>query len=127
MLEGPQREATCLWMADLRLAAWFLWMTPLEAALSSARTASRAAASTSSGVPTAAVSRNLRTVVLSADFTDLLRSWAAWFCLLRLIWDLMFATKARLVRVEISVRGCPDSSRHEGKRYQRAAVTPKSV
>ena len=32
-------------MADLRLAAWFLWMTPLEAALSSLRAASRPAVS----------------------------------------------------------------------------------
>ena len=31
----PQSEAAFFWMADLRLAAWFLWMTPLEAALSS--------------------------------------------------------------------------------------------
>ena len=31
--------AARLAMADLRLAAWFLWMTPLLAALSSLRTA----------------------------------------------------------------------------------------
>ena len=37
-------------MADLRLAAWFLWMTPLEAALSSALEASAAAALASVGV-----------------------------------------------------------------------------
>ena len=42
--EGPQREAAFLAIADLRLAAWFLWMTPLEAALSSLRAASRPAA-----------------------------------------------------------------------------------
>ncbi len=30
-----QIAATCFAMADLRFAAWFLWMTPFEAALSS--------------------------------------------------------------------------------------------
>ena len=30
-----QSDAACLAMADLRFAAWFLWMTPAEAALSS--------------------------------------------------------------------------------------------
>ena len=42
---GPQREAAFLAIADLRFAAWFLWMTPLEAALSSLLAASRPAAS----------------------------------------------------------------------------------
>src|SRR5690349_15504175 len=87
-----QSDAAFLPMADLRLAAWFLWMTPLEAALSSRLLASRAAASAASLSPAAAASRNLRTAVFSADFTDLLRSCAASFCRLRLIWDLMFAT-----------------------------------
>ena len=36
---GPQREAAFLAIADLRFAAWFLWMTPLDAALSSLRAA----------------------------------------------------------------------------------------
>ena len=34
---GGQSEAAFLAIADLRLAAWFLWMTPLDAALSSLR------------------------------------------------------------------------------------------
>src|SRR5687767_12564690 len=79
-------------MADLRLAAWFLWMTPLDAALSSLRAAAAASALALSASPAAAASRKLRTAVFSADFTDLLRSWAASFCRLRLIWDLMLAT-----------------------------------
>src|SRR6188472_3522471 len=81
-------------------------MTPLEAALSSRLAASSAAALASSALPASAASRNLRTDVLSADFTALLRSWAASVCLLRLIWDLMFATKARLF-VWKSVFGVP--------------------
>src|SRR5689334_18254805 len=81
-------------MADLRLAAWFLWMTPLEAALSSCLPASTARFLASSA-PDSAASRNLRTAVFSADFTALFRSCAASFCRLRLIWDLMFATGAR--------------------------------
>src|SRR5207245_7076956 len=49
--------------------------------------------------PSSAVSRNLRTAVLSEDLTALLRRRAFSFCLLRLIWDLMFATrKASLER-----------------------------
>ena len=43
-VRSAQSEAACLLMADLRLAAWFLWMTPLDAALSSALEASAAAA-----------------------------------------------------------------------------------
>src|SRR4051812_18648068 len=85
-------------MADLRLAAWFLWMTPLEAALSSCLPASTARVLASSALPASAASRNLRTAVFSADFTDLLRSCAASFCRLRLIWDLMFATSGSPLR-----------------------------
>src|SRR6478672_9824913 len=88
----PQSEAAFFWMADLRLAAWFLWMTPFEAALSSCLPASCAAVLACSALPDSAASRNLRTAVFSADFTALLRSCAASFCRLRLIWDLMFAT-----------------------------------
>src|SRR4051794_19096435 len=67
-------------------------MTPAEAALSSLRPATAARRRASSALPASAASRNLRTADLSADFTDLLRSCAASFCRLRLIWDLMFAT-----------------------------------
>src|SRR5690349_494681 len=80
-------------MADLRLAAWFLWITPLLAALSSLRAASRSSAVACSTSPVAAASLNLRTDVFSADLTDLLRSRRFSFCRLRLIWDLMFATR----------------------------------
>ena len=34
-VSAVQSEATCLAIADLRLAAWFLWITPLLTALSS--------------------------------------------------------------------------------------------
>ena len=53
--------------------------------------ASSAAAAAS---PASAASRNLRTWVLSADLTDLLRSRAASLVRLRLICDLMFATES---------------------------------
>src|SRR4051812_24183721 len=79
-------------MADFLFAAWFLWITPAEAALSSLRLAAAARALASSVLPASAASRNLRTADFSADFTDLLRSCAFLFCRLRLIWDLMFAT-----------------------------------
>src|SRR5580692_903622 len=80
-------------MADLRLAAWFLWITPLLAALSSLTEAARMARVASSAFPASAASRNLRTEVFSSDLTALLRRRAFSFCLLRLIWDLIFATR----------------------------------
>src|SRR6478736_5434152 len=89
---GDQREAAFLAIADLRLAAWFLWMTPLEAALSSFLAAVRPAVIAASLSPASASSRNLRTADFRPVFTALLRSWAFSFCLFRLIWDLMFAT-----------------------------------
>ena len=71
---GAQSAATCLAIADLRLAAWFAWMTPLLAALSSflvARASERSAAVLS---PAATASRVRRTSVRSSLFTALLRS-----------------------------------------------------
>src|SRR6185437_12438670 len=80
-------------MADLRFAAWFLWMTPLLAALSRLCDAARMATVAASTSPTSAASRNLRTEVFRDDLTALLRCRAFSFCLLRLIWDLIFATR----------------------------------
>src|SRR3712207_3554660 len=71
-------------------------MTPADAALSSLRPASWASTRARSASPEDAASRKWRTAVFSADLTDLLRSCAFLFCRLRLIWDLMFATKAGL-------------------------------
>jgi hypothetical protein len=45
------------------------------------------------GVAAAAASWNLRIAVFSDDLTDLFRSRRFSFCRLRLIWDLMFATR----------------------------------
>ncbi len=87
-----QSDAAFLLIADFLFAAWFLWMTPLEAALSSLRPAAAASVWACSASPASAASRKRRTADFSADFTDLLRSCAASFCRLRLIWDLMFAT-----------------------------------
>src|SRR5207248_2641421 len=89
-LSSAQRLA----IADLRLAAWFLWMTPLLAALSRLCDAVRMATVAASTSPASAASRNLRTAVFSDDLTALLRCRAFSFCLLRLIWDLIFATRA---------------------------------
>jgi hypothetical protein len=79
-------------IADLRFAAWFLWMTPLEAALSSSRDATWAYSAALTASPAEAASRNRRTDVRSDDLTALLRWRAFSFVLFRLIWDLMFAT-----------------------------------
>src|SRR5260370_5524982 len=66
---------------------------PLLAALSRLRLASRMASAAASVSPASAASRNLRTLVFSGDLTALLRCLAFSFCLLRLICDLMFATR----------------------------------
>src|SRR5215469_13504749 len=96
-------------MADLRLAAWFLWMTPLLTALSSLTLAARIAATAASALPASAASRNLRTDVFSSDLTALLRRRAFSFCLLRLICDLMFATRNASLKSVQDVWWC----RHE--------------
>src|ERR1700712_1300631 len=121
-----QREAAFFWMADLRLAAWFLWMTPLEAALSSCLPASTARALASSA-PASAAARNLRTAVFSADLTALLRSCAASFCRLRLIWDLMFATSGSPLRCGVAVRGHPERVQTRRETISAALVAPKSA
>ena len=78
-----------------------------------------------SASPAAAASRKRRTAVFSADFTDLLRSCAASFCLLRLIWDLMFATGQASVssrRVGWCGRQCRERNERRTcdlERYQR--------
>ncbi len=90
---AAQSEAACLLMADLRLAAWFLWMTPLEAALSSAlggverqrpwprrRCRPRRPRGTCARRSSARTSRPCCARAQPS------------FCRLRLIWDLMFAT-----------------------------------
>src|SRR5215831_6056472 len=68
-------------------------MTPLLAALSRLCDAARIATVAASASPASAASRNLRTAVFSDDLTALLRCRAFSFCLLRLIWDLIFATR----------------------------------
>src|SRR5215469_11579961 len=68
-------------------------MTPLLAALSRLAHAVRMASVTAATSPASAASRNLRTAVFSDDLTALLRWRAFSFCLMRLIWDLMFATR----------------------------------
>src|ERR1019366_7537338 len=86
------------------LAAWFLWMIFLVAALSMRLMAMRKADSSSS-VPTAATAFFTR--VRTSDLTALLRSRATTVCLLRLIWLLIFATKFLvLVRGQCVRRAC---------------------
>src|SRR5690606_3972648 len=138
---GRQRLAAALLMDDLRFAAWFLWMTPLEAALSSLRLASRARVLAASLSPAATASRNLRTAVFRPLLTALLRSRAISFWRFRLIWDLMLATELRLdlslVRVDDQMPGqacvaCACSgpegrhSTRDRQRYQRPPQAPKS-
>ena len=85
------RAETFLAKADLRLAAWFLWITPFETALSSFLPASANAVAAAALSPAAAASRVARIAVFSSLFTALLRSAAFRLVPMRLICDLMFA------------------------------------
>src|SRR4051812_22470354 len=92
MYSGQPSLAAREAMADLRLAAWFLWITPLLTALSSWREAAWASSAAFAVSPASAASRNRRMCVRRADLMALLCARAFSFVLFRLIWDLMFAT-----------------------------------
>src|SRR4051794_12905290 len=95
----PCRAFTLLASADFLFAAWLAWMTPLEAALSSWREAAWASSCAFATSPDSTASRVLRIAVFSEDLTALLRRRAFSFVLIRLIWDLMFATERCLCLV----------------------------
>ena len=76
---------------DVRRAAWFLWMRPLDAALLSRFWAVRTASSAFS-VPCSTAVRADFTRVFSSERVAWLRSWRTRFCLFRFFWLLMFAT-----------------------------------
>src|SRR6478609_3599257 len=90
--ESGQRELTSEASADLRFAAWFGWITPLDAALSRLRDAAANSTCAVALSPASAALRTRRTAVFSADLTDLLRRRAASLVRMRLIWDLILAT-----------------------------------
>src|SRR5258708_29508168 len=85
-----------------------------------------------SASPASAASRNCRTDVFSADLTALLRWRAFSFCLLRLIWDLIFATRVPRWRSDRVGQDMPTARRprrrarrdrcgHAGSRLARIA------
>src|SRR5690606_36025214 len=92
-LDEVPTDCSRLAIADFLLAAWFLWMTPLLTALSSLREASRASVVANSRSPDSSAAWNLRIAVFNDDLTDLFRSRRFSFCRMRLICDLMFATR----------------------------------
>src|SRR5688500_5068540 len=107
-------------MADLRFAAWVLWMTPFDAALSSLRVAAAASVRAFSASPDSAASLKRRMAVFRADLTDLLLSCATRFCLFRLIWDLMFATgQASVLSIALTGRMLRGAA-HPGRPGRRA-------
>src|SRR5215475_12571862 len=114
-------------MADFLLAAWLAWMTPSLTALSSCRAAWRMAVCAVSRSPASAASRKRRIAVLSDDLTLLLRNRAFSFVRIRLIWDLMFATKeaSKLSGMDGAVRCCrrPGDIRTPMARGQPCQVT----
>src|SRR5215469_8522895 len=116
-------------------------MTPLLAALSRLCDAACIATVAASRSPVSAASRNLRTAVFSDDLTALLRCRAFSFCLLRLIWDLIFATRKprsgsgsrRWARADLAPAAAPRTpggaqhSDEEGYPNPRAALKPGSA
>ena len=90
---NPYRDETFLAMDDFLFAALFLWMTPLLTALSSLVEATLSASAAAETSPDAAAVLNLRIQVRISLLTALLRSVALAFVLMRLSWDLMFATR----------------------------------
>src|SRR5690348_1829897 len=81
-------------------------MTPFEAALSSSREAAWASSCAFATSPDSTASRALRIAVFREDLTALLRSRAFSLVLIRLIWDLMFATNEPL---QVQARSQEDS------------------
>src|SRR5699024_7276420 len=110
-------RATSLARPDLRFAAWFWWMTPLETALSSLRDAVFSASSAAAASPVETAARTLRTCVLSSDFTARLRRRAFSLVLFRLIWDLMFATKTLLLCCCGGSPGTAEGRSRRGRRW----------
>ena len=86
------------------------WITPLLTALSSLREASCMRTVAFSTSPASVASWNFRMAVFSDDLTDLFRSRRFSFCRLRLIWDLMFAT--RQPRLDSSVGSASARDEH---------------
>src|SRR3954471_3045705 len=97
-------------------------MTPLLAALSRALPASRISVVAVSTSPASAASRNLRMAVFSDDLTDLLRSRAFSLVLMRLICDLMFATRKGPRSVGGGGAGAGARHRRRGARALRIAA-----
>src|SRR6478609_4244993 len=118
--ESGQRELTSEASADLRFAAWFGWITPLDAALSRLRDAAANSTCAVALSPASAALRTRRTAVFSADLTDLVR--------MRLIWDLILATPDCLRFVGGMV---PDAragpGAHDLRGYQLGWWLPKSA
>src|SRR5664280_2559246 len=78
-------------MPLLRLAAWFLWMTPFVAARSSSRFAACRLARAAALSPAAIASLTFLTAVLTPLRTDLFAVAALAFVSTRFFWLLMFA------------------------------------
>src|SRR4051812_50160101 len=114
-------------MPDLRFAAWFLWMTPLLTALSSALLACARAVPAAAGSPASAAVRKRRTAVFRADLTATLRCRARSLVRFRLIWDLMFATREPRCSqggVLLTVRPGAERTRTGPQRNQRPERCP---
>src|ERR1700712_243468 len=105
-------------------------MTPLLTALSSCLDACRKAVLALSLSPASAASRKERTAVFTEPLTLLLGSRAASLVRIRLIWDLMFATKLPqmpIVEPNESTDGSGAGCRTTSPDYQCARPAPKSA
>src|SRR6266550_8684941 len=100
-------------------------MMPLLTALSSCRDARRIASAACSLLPASAASRNRRTAVRSDDLADLLRRRAFSLVLMRLIWDLMLATRKASVGSTDWGRAATTCGRRDTQGYQE--TKPRSA
>src|ERR1700733_4891889 len=120
-VDRPQSLWRACASADFLFAAWFLWITPLLAALSSLRLVEASSSAALSFSPASAASRNARTAVRSDDFTDLLRSRALSLVRVRFCCDLMLATRNSLANLNsLCCHGLP-------QRLNASAATAQGI
>ena len=87
---------------DLRLAAWFLWITPFFAARSTVLKARLSSSTEPSGPAWINASLHLRIAVLTEDLIEAFLSVCALMVLTRFFADLMFGTLRHLLRRQIA-------------------------
>ena len=110
------------------LAAWFLWIAPLVAALSSLRLVATSSSPALSLSPSAAAVRNARMAVCSDDYTNLLRTRRCSLVRMRFFCDLMLATLENPSQLFVGKSRCDRGDCPLGvlREYQHRRAEPKA-